>query len=167
MRNLRTRVGIALLLVLAGGGTAQAYFNPPTISPANPVAGEPISMQIFGGECDIFEDGPNETDLVRVGSSITMTIDGAHADDPMLCFPDVGTWTYPVGGLPAGQYTLEVQFRYAYPGGPIVESLGTVSFSVTPPAATPVPSTTSGGGLLLTLLFLSGAAFAYSDARSR
>ena len=164
MTKLRILASLVGLLLLADGGTASAYFNAPTTSPPTPVAGQPISMQIFGGDCDVFEDGPTDTDVTRVGQEVRITIDGFHADDPILCFDDAGTWTYPIGALPAGNYTLELIFRYAYPGGPILQSLGTVAFTVAAAQATPVPvAGRSGLAILALLVALTGSVLSRRD----
>ena len=151
---VRTIPAIAALMVCR---PALAFFEPPTLLPEFPLANQPISISVYGGECDFLEDGPSETDITRVGSAIRIVIDGSHADDLMLCFDDEGLWTYPLGAFLAGSYTVELVFRYAYPGGPIEQSLGNIAFSVSAPPS-PVPSNAHYAlGLLSFGLFATAA----------
>ena len=109
------------LLVFALALCAQrawAFLDPPYITPANPMAGEPVSVNIYGGECDLLDYGINwPPPVTQQGNSITILFTGVHEGDPEWCYYGVGTATYPVGTFPPGSYTLDVERRYGTPFG--------------------------------------------------
>lgn len=149
---------LALLLVLFAR-PAWAFLDPPYISPGNPAAGDLISVNVYGGECDLVDMGINwPPPVTQQGHTITILFTGIHEDSPEWCYYSVGTATYPVGTYPAGSYVLNVERRYMSFTGPwLQESLGTIPFTVTSgaplPAAAAAPTLGHFGlGLLLTVV---------------
>ena len=141
---------------------ASAFLDPPYLTPANPVAGELVSVNIYGGECDLVDMGINwPPPVTQQGNEITILFTGIHEGDPEFCYYGVGTATYPVGTFPPGSYTLDVERRYGTPFGTWAqETLGVVPFTVSAgPQQQPVetPALTSAGVTAL-LLALIGAA---------
>src|SRR5690242_15581433 len=103
---------LALLLVLLAK-PAWAFLDPPYITPANPTAGDAISVSIYGGQCDLVDMGIDwPPPVTRQGTTITILFTGIHEDDPEWCYYDVGTATYPVGTYSPGSYMLDVERRY-------------------------------------------------------
>jgi hypothetical protein len=167
MRRSEMRVrrlsGLFLLTLSGGVSPAWAFLDPPYVTPANPVAGDLISVDIYGGECDLLDYGIVwPPPVTRQGNAITILFTGVHEGDPEWCYYSVGTATAPVGRYPAGSYTLDVERRYGTPSGTWAqETLGIVPFTVAgaPPAqpiSTPTLSTTGLAGLLLVMI-IAGA----------
>jgi hypothetical protein len=154
------RLGQVLVVALAMcAGRASAFLDPPYITPAKPMAGEVISVNIYGGECDLLDYGIVwPPPITQQGHSITILFSGIHEDDPEWCYYSVGTATVPVGAYPPGSYTLDVERRYMSFSGPWVqETLGIIPFTVsTAPSQQPIEAPTlsiAGLGVLgLTLL---------------
>jgi hypothetical protein len=123
------------LLVLAIALCAQrawAFLDPPYITPANPMAGELISVNIYGGECDLLDYGIVwPPPVTQQGNSITILFTGVHEENPEGCYYGVGTATVPVGTYPPGSYTLDVERRYGTVFGEWAqETLGIIPFTV-------------------------------------
>ncbi len=141
---------------------ACAFLDPPYITPANPTAGELVSVNIYGGDCDLVDMGIDwPPPVTQQGSEITILFTGIHEGDPEFCYYGIGTSTYPVGALPPGNYTLDVERRYGTPFGEWAqETLGIIPFTVSgvPQQRTFVAPTLSGAGLAGLLLALIAAA---------
>ncbi len=140
---------------------AWAFLDPPYITPANPTAGELVSVNIYGGECDLVDYGINwPPPVTQDGNETTILLTGAHEEDPEFCDISVGTYTYPVGVYPPGTYVLRVNWRYGTFNGWITETLGIIPFTVSgvPPQQTFVAPTLGGAGLVGLLLALIVAA---------
>ena len=55
---MRHCLGSLLVVALAlCAQRASAFLDPPYVTPANPTAGELMSVNIYGGECDVADDG--------------------------------------------------------------------------------------------------------------
>jgi hypothetical protein len=141
---------------------ALAFLDAPYLTPANPVAGEAIFVNIYGGECDLVDMGIVwPPPVTQQGSEITILFTGIHEGDPEFCFYGLGTSTYPVGAFPPGAYTLDVERRYMSFTGPwIQETLGVIPFVVSgiPAQQSVEASTLNVGGLAVLLLALIAAA---------
>lgn len=83
---------LALLLTLFMK-SAQAFFDPPYITPANPVGGQAISVNIYGGECDGIISMPGYPQTTQNGNAIRILFLSVHYDDPTFCNIGVGTAT--------------------------------------------------------------------------
>lgn len=121
---------------------AGASLDPPYITPAQPRAGDEISVSIHGGECDapyVGIDWPPP--VTRQGSVTTIHLIGYHETNPELCYITVATRSDPLGTYAAGAYTLVVEWRYAsFSGAWIEETLGVIPFTVSgeiPPTGPP------------------------------
>ena len=145
---------------------ASAFLDPPYITPANPTAGDLVSVSIYGGECDLVDMGIVwPPPVTQQGTEITILFTGIHSEDPEWCFYDVGTATYPVGTFPAGAYTLDVERRYGNAFGSWTqETLGLIPFTVSgapaqQPIEAPVLSIAGFASLLLALIVAARLAF--------
>jgi hypothetical protein len=154
------RIGliVALVLVLAAP-SAQAFFDPPWITPVAPRAGEIVSVNIRGGICDGIFEHPGYPQITQEGNAIRILEYGHHWDTADLCIYEIGTLVAPIGAFPPGDYTATVDFIYEnYPLGYTTITLGVVPFTVTGvTSAASVPASTISGGFAL-LIFVSGSA---------
>ena len=138
-----------LLAVVLSSQIAQAFVDPPTLSPANPTEGQTVSVNIRVGQCDGLPVGPTEQ-ITQTGNNIRILLDSYHAFFAEYCNIIVGVRTFPLGVYPAGSYTVQVDRTYEaiLPTRTIVETLGVLPFTV---AALPAPAvlpTTGFFGLL-------------------
>src|SRR5262245_16567948 len=93
---------------------ASAFLDPPYITPANPMAGQVVSVNIYGGGCDVADGGVIwPPPVTEQGSELTILLTGGHEEDPEFCYFGVGTFTAPIGIYPPGAYTLRVNWRYS------------------------------------------------------
>jgi hypothetical protein len=161
MRSRRRRGLLAFVLALCTQ-PAWAFLDPPYLTPANPVAGELVSVNIYGGECDVADTGVIwPAPVTQQGNAVTILLTGIHEGDPEFCYFGIGTNTKSVGRFPPGSYTLDVERRYGTPFGTWAqETLGIIPFTVSAvpqqhPAEAPA---LSRAGLIALLLALTGAA---------
>ncbi|NCT67201.1 MAG: S8 family serine peptidase [Rhodanobacteraceae bacterium] len=168
MDMLKHRVALMMALVcLFFAQAAQAFFDTPYLAPAQPVAGQTVSIVIRGGECDAIVSFPGYPKITQEGNAITILFNGVRYTNPILCNIDVGTASFPVGSFPPGSYTLRVALRYPGPlGSFVVDTLGTIPFTVSPAVTPPVPAPALGG-LGLYLLAFALAALAAWVLRAR
>lgn len=147
-----------LVLALASCVQRASALDPPYITPANPVAGEPISVVVRGDRCDLIEDGVVwPPPVTQQGSVITILFNGAREGDPEFCYFSTDAIAYPVGSYPAGSYTLRVNWRYGTFSGWLIETLGVIPFTVSAapsqqPMEAPTLSVAGLGVLALVLL---------------
>ena len=142
---------LALLLMLFAQ-TARAFFDPPYMTPAAPVAGEMVGVNIRGGICDGIVGTPGYPQITQNGNAIRFLVFGVRTQDIDYCNYPVGTATFPVGAYPAGSYTLQFDLLYDdYPFGLTVATLGVVPFTVTGAPASAVPAPTNSPLALLAL----------------
>lgn len=135
---LKHRAALTMLLVLLAQ-PVRAFFDPPYITPAQPIAGETVSVNIRGGICDAIVGLPGYPQLTQQGNSIHILFFGVHYGDPEFCNLGAGTAVTSIGSYPPGAYELNVAFRYLGPGGSfVVEELGTIPFTVLEDTPTPV-----------------------------
>lgn len=152
------RFVLILALALCAPG-AQAFFDQPWITPAEPRAGDVVSVNIRGGICDSIFFKPGYPQITQQGDAIRILEYGHHWDTEDLCIYDIGTLAEPIGAFPPGDYTATVDFTYEdYPFGYTTLTLGVIPFTVTgatPPA--PVPASSRSTQLVL-LTLVSGSA---------
>ncbi|MET0232343.1 MAG: hypothetical protein ABW186_15550, partial [Rhodanobacteraceae bacterium] len=91
---------------------ADAFIDPPYLTPQSPVAGEVVSVNIHGGVCDSIVGIPGYPLLSRNGNALRILFWSASFTDPILCIYGVGTSTDAIGAYPAGSYTLRVDREY-------------------------------------------------------
>jgi hypothetical protein len=140
--------------------SASAFLDPPFITPVSPVAGEQVSVNIYGGECDLVDDGVVwPPPVTQQGSELSILLTGGHEENPEFCYFNAGNHIYPVGIYPPGTYTLRVDWRYSTFNGWVTQTLGTIPFTVSvaqqQPIETNALSNTGGAGLLLMLIAAS------------
>jgi hypothetical protein len=141
--------------------TGVGFLDPPYITPANPTAGDAVSVNVYGGECDVLNIGIVPPVAEQHGREITILFTGIHEGDPEWCYFSLATESFPVGTYPPGTYTLQVDRRYSTVFGTWVrETLGIIPFTVTgAPSAQPIAAPTlSTAGLAGLLLMVIGAA---------
>jgi len=149
----------AVLAILLLARNAQAFFDPPSISPASPVAGETVSARIRGGVCDAIAERAGYPQITRSGNSIRIVEYGHHYETASeLCVYDVSTVTTPIGALASGSYMLTVDLVYDDLAlGPTVMNIGVVSFTVVGAPVPPVPLPAFDGyGRTVLLLLVAG-----------
>jgi hypothetical protein len=140
----------AMVLAIAAP-QAYAFFDPPWITPAEPKAGDMVSLNIGEGICDgiFFRTGYPE--ITRQGNAIRVLEYGHHWDDDTYCIYPIGTFSEPIGRLEAGTYTLTADLIYPDFFGPVVLNIGSVTFTVAAISPSPVPASTLPGLTTLTL----------------
>lgn len=165
MRMGCRQLAIAWLLALLSL-PAQAFFDTPYVTPANPHTNETVYVSLRSGECDSTLSLPGYPQITRQGTSINVRFWGARATDPEFCYYPVGTRVQEVGAFPPGNYVLIVELAYQSrqpPSGVHIDTLGVVPFTVVggPTPSTPIGAPTLGmpGLFLIALLLASAAAF--------
>ena len=152
---------VALMLALLGisvAQTAQAFIDPPYITPTAPVAGETVSVDIGYGVCDLI--GTVQS-ITQDGHAIRVLLSAVRYTDPFMCnFPPDDLGVYPVGAYPPGSYTLQVDIIYVGSTGQYVtETLAILPFTVAAaPASTVSAPINDHGALALLMLALLGLA---------
>lgn len=142
---------------------AQAFIDPPYLSPEHPVAGETVSVSIRSGECDAILTGVVPPRITQNGNAVRILFWSSTDTDPILCNVPIGTGTYSVGSYPPGTYTLQVDREYFGAAGELItETLGVLPFTVagiaTPPVAAPTLGGTAIAWLILGLVGLAALA---------
>jgi hypothetical protein len=159
-RWMRTayRWAIAAFAALAGLGltappaSAQGL-RPVIFTPASPVAGEVIEAAFDSNICEGIVDGPNEADIIRMGTNIDVIVDGTVADDVILCFFTPARQRFVLGALPPGRYMVRIVIRSLYPPFPLFPPSASGAVVV---AAALIPASsglTRGVHAMLTLFF--------------
>jgi hypothetical protein len=145
---------LVILAAVCFAQSAQAFFDPPWISPATPTAGETVSVNIRGGICDAIFQEAGYPQITQQGNAIRIIEYGHHWDFQDFCIYGIGTLTRPIGAFPPGDYTLTVDFTYSdFLPAPTIVTLGVIPFTVTgaPTVTTPVPVFGPIGLLTLTM----------------
>jgi hypothetical protein len=149
-----------IVLSLSFARNADAFIDPPYLTPGNPVAGEPVSVSIRAGVCDGVGSIPGYPQITQTGDTIRILLWGSSFVDPILCNLPIGTSTYQVGAFSEGAYVLRVDREYMGDLGDILsETLGIIPFTVSGPTAEPValPASDSIGiGTLVLMLAACG-----------
>jgi hypothetical protein len=150
--------GLAMLVLALCAQNALAFLDPPYITPANPTVGDSIFLNIYGGKCDVADDGVVwPPPVTQEGNAIKILLTGIHSDDPEWCYFGVGTEIFPIGHFPPGSYTLDVERRYMTVFATWTqETLGIIPFTVagvpSQPAEAPALGITGLGTLILGLI---------------
>jgi len=143
---------IVLMLVLLSQ-LAQAFVDPPTLSPINPTESQTVSVNIRIGVCDAFVEQTGYPQITQSGNAIRILIPSIHAFDSSFCNFGTGTAIDPIGAYPPGSYTIQVDRTYTAvgPTRTVVETLGILPFTVT---AAPAPASLPTVGFvgLITLI---------------
>lgn len=141
--------------------TASAFIDPPYLTPAQPLGGQTVSVNIRGGVCDGIGTIPGYPQITQEGNAIRIVLWSVSYTDPILCNIPIGTATYAVGAFAPGAYTLQMDRDYQGDLGEILtETLGVLPFTVVGGASPPVSAPTLGGpGLLVLFLAVLGMAY--------
>lgn len=147
----------ALLFSLLFAPAAQAFFDPPWVTPENPIAGEIVSVNIRRGLCDAILEREGYPRITRDDGAIRLIEYGVHNSPEDFCIYPIATLARPLGVFSAGDYTLTVDLAYEHPVfGPTILNIGTVSFSVAElPEAVSVPAIGRIGEVALLLLLFA------------
>ena len=140
---------------------ASAFIGPPYVTPAHPMAGDTISVNVYRGECDVLSIGIVPPAIEEHDGNITALFTGIHEDDPEWCIYSTGTETVAIGTFPPGSYSLDVERRYVTVFGTWhQETLGIIPFVVSGgPTPQPVEALTlNAAGVAVLLLALIAAA---------
>ena len=153
MRRLLFLLGIALA---AAAPSAAAFWNAPIIIPIHPVSGEPVSLSIYGGQCDAFFD---TFEITRTGNLVRIVADGSHYE--AFCFYGNEESVFSLGTFLPGTYTVELFHRYepqTFPAQPVTTvPVATIAFTVSESAPAPVPAIGPIGiGFAILLIALAG-----------
>jgi len=127
--------------------------RPVIFTPASPVAGEVIEAAFDSNICEGIVDGPNEADIIRMGTNIDVIVDGTVADDVILCFFTPARQRFVLGALPPGRYMVRIVIRSLYPPFPLFPPSASGAVVV---AAALIPASsglTRGVHAMLTLFF--------------
>ena len=152
---LNNHLGPVLALVLALlSTTAHAFIDLPYITPASPLAAQPITVNVRSGVCDAVL---SEQVLSREGNAIHVVFFGVRYFNSELCTIPPGLTDFVLGTYPVGTYTLQVDLEYYGVTGILVaETIGNVPFRVdaTPTSAVPAPINEPIALLLLILIII-------------
>lgn len=152
---------LSALLLIFGGSNVFAFVNLPVLLPANPLEGQPVSIIVRSGHCDALN---GKITFVQEGTFVRVLVDGVRSE--AICgFPQIDH-EFALGSFAAGNYTLQLDYRYYTgldPTDTVTETIGTIQFFVTPAgggATVPIPSMDLAGrlGLALSLLAISAIA---------
>lgn len=122
---------IALLTLTLFSSSAAANITFDAIVPSSPTANEIVSIQVSDGGCDAIIEAIGYPQVSQSGNSIRVVIESLHYDNGMLCIFEPATGLVPIGRFPIASYSLQVDRHYLdFFGRPVLESLGSASFSV-------------------------------------
>lgn len=149
---------LAAVALVAFAPSAQAFLDPPYITPQHPAVGEVVSVAIRGGVCDGVGTIPGYPQITRQGNMVRIVLWGVHATDPILCNIPIATVAYPVGAYPPGSYVVQMDRNYQDDlGGIVTQTLGVMSFKVASRVQQPIalPAVGIAGlGVLGLVIFL-------------
>jgi len=124
------KAGIIAVAVFVSS-TANAFFDTPYITPAQPMAGEPMVVNIRGGNCDALFSLPGFPRITQVGNDIRIVYYSFHSDDIEFCIFDVATAHLPIDGQPPGTYSYSIARVYNnFLNQEVEETLGVVPVTV-------------------------------------
>lgn len=160
----RRVVLLGCLLLVALTPAASAFVDPPVLVPEHPAASKAVSINIHFGACDGWIDRPGYPKITSNGTSIRVLLAATHASSASWCNVPIGTAHVLLGTFRPGSYVLQVDRTYQdFFGNEVVETLGTIEFTVA--AAQPVMVPTLGA--YGTILLLLGVAMLASAALCR
>lgn len=165
--RIRKALVMAFVLFMLPFASASAFVDPPTFSPAQPYAGQPVDMSVRAGYCHGFAYPPAGYPFVEVqrnGDIIDLIITGSERTDPLFCMIQPHTITENIGGFPEGSYIVRIRIRsMSSPSYPILPPISQANLQVrgTPPSVT--VSATSN----ILLLILIGIIIGVTALRER
>ena len=121
---------------------ADAFVDPPWITPEHPQAGETVYVNLRYGVCDVIGIAPIPPEITQDGSAVRILFWSGHYTDPIQCIYPTESGATAIGSFPPGSYTLQVDRAYqVYGMGTQTETLGTLPFTVeggaVPPTGAP------------------------------
>lgn len=141
---LKSAFTLALAIVcFIAGSPAYGFWDPPYVTPSNPIAGQEVSVAVRAGICDAILEQEGYPQITRSGNELRILFFGVQIRNSDFCNLPIGTLVTPVASLPMGDYTLAVDVLYDnYPFGFDTLHLGVVPFTVTgsQQSVEPVPS---------------------------
>lgn len=134
-------------------------------SPAKPIAGQTFTMSFDSDACQIFlSEGPLDRTVEVQGSTVRVTVEYFQNQ---ICVPyPTETWTWSIGPLAAGNYTLMLVGEEPFEGGGTIE-LEQIPLKIVTPIASMPSVVPANDPLMLLLLGLSLATCALPALRSR
>lgn len=151
---------IALALLCCITTQAYAAIEAPTITV--PATRGPITLHVRAtGGCDGFWDLPNEAELSTTApGQLQLIVDGVAtlSGDPFCLFSDF-TYSFYLGRLPPGTYSLALLIRDEYVFDGSLVPAGSVTFTVAPTHTIPAASPWSLALLALVVLAISASWF--------
>ena len=109
---------------------AMAFVSAPELDSDSVMAGESVHLLLQTGTCDGVVDGDNPTITVS-GQQVDVLVEGLRNFDPSWCFFPTVDHSFPLGGFPAGEYVVTVNYQFTPFGLPTeTEHLGDLSLSV-------------------------------------
>lgn len=149
-----------LAMLLFGASSASAFVSLTEVVPESPRAGEPVFIVVNAGHCDGLSGA---IELSITDNFILATVDGTHSET--ICGVPVRDHSFAIGSFPAGDYTLQLDYRHhpvEFPDDFTTEIVGSIQFVVVPAVATaePVPSTGAATRTGLVLLVIMVAILA-------
>lgn len=143
MHGCCAKILLASLCLLCVGPQVNAYINPPSLSPSDPTAGQPVSIVTDAGGCDAIAVEPGYPHVSQSGSSIRVVFLAFRFTDPIQCnlIPTVSPQVF--GSYPPGDYDVTVAvFYYDGFGNPQTEDIGVLPMRVSAAATAPVSAST-------------------------
>ncbi|HET9032136.1 MAG TPA: hypothetical protein VFN25_04435 [Dokdonella sp.] len=150
---------LAALMLALCAQIAHAFVDPPVILPADPVAGQALSVSVRSGVCDGFLSN-EPAQVIRTGNTVRIVLEGVHEEDPFHCNLPVGTSVFSIGSFDAGSYTFQIDWHYVPFGGTsTTETLTTLQVVVAGVPNVPLPAIGPMAALAAALALFSAAAF--------
>jgi len=135
--------------------SASAYFDAPYITPANPRAGEQLTINMDQGVCDSVVGEPGYPQVTQDGRSIRVLLFAFRYDNPIFCIFPHNTAVVPFGSFPAGTYSVTIDvFYYGLHGTPQTATLAVLPIVVSGAGSGAVPAPALGVPLSLVLIVL-------------
>lgn len=155
----------ALMLAFAAvSQLAQAFVDPPTLSPTNPTSGQTVSVNIRFGVCDVIgvirEGYPK---ITQTGDAVRILLVSNVPNSGFCNFP-ILTGVFSIGAYSAGSYTVQVDRIYSVADGDAVENLAGLSLIVVDaiePSLLPTTGTLSLFILAVIIIFIATAMLRY------
>lgn len=136
---MRALISLVLFMLVFPAG---AYVLPPVLTPVAPRESDIVGFNIPYGECDGFYGSTTPIPVTQTGSLLRVVVPSLHEDNILWCLFGNGVASYAIAAFPAGSYTLQIDRTYSTIFGPVVETIGTISFTVAgaPAEATIIPT---------------------------
>ena len=157
-----------IALTLFASANANAFFDPPYITPEQPMDGEPMVVNIHGGSCDVLVSMPEFPRITQVGNDIRIVYYSFHTDNIEFCNFDVATAHLPIDGQPAGTYSYSIARVYLnFLNQEVEETLGVVPVTVMGGSTNAQPAPALGRfSLSMLIIALGAAAWRYRTSRA-